>query len=56
MSEIDKIRNAYKKAKKGKDSITTQDVERAKKIIEARSKYQEDDAGEGYKGTPDMYP
>jgi hypothetical protein len=56
MSEIDKIRNAYKKAKKGKDSITTKDVERAKKIIEARSKYQEDDAGEGYKGTPDMYP
>ena len=36
MSEIDKIRNAYKKAKKGKDSITTKDVERAKKIIEAR--------------------
>ena len=21
-----------------------------------KSKYQEDDAGEGYKGTPDMYP
>jgi hypothetical protein len=41
---------------KGKDRITTKDVERAKKIIEARSKYQEDDAGEGYKGTPDMYP
>jgi hypothetical protein len=56
MSEINKKRKAYKKAKKGKDSITTKDVERAEKIIEARSKYQEDDAGEGYKGSPDMYP
>ena len=58
MSEIEKKRKAYKMAQKekGKDRITTKDVERAEKIIEARSKYQEDDAGEGYKGTPDMYP
>ena len=58
MSEIEKKRKAYKMAQKekGKDRITTKDVEMAEKIIEARSKYQEDDAGEGYKGTPDMYP
>jgi hypothetical protein len=56
MSELNKKRNAYKMAKKGKDRITIKDVEMAENIAEARSKYQEDDAGEGYKGTPDLYP
>jgi hypothetical protein len=42
MSEIEKKRKAYKMAQKekGKDRITTKDVEMAEKIIEARSKYQ----------------
>jgi hypothetical protein len=39
MSEpLIKYRNAYKKAKKGKDSITTKDVERAKKIVTSKIK------------------
>jgi hypothetical protein len=43
-----KKKEAYKMAQKGKDRITTKDVEMAEKIIDSEdAKYQEDDAGEG---------